>query len=211
MAGFWRMSPRHLLPQCCLFGTFLLPRLWLMYSSQYSGNPLAQCFNLGLGRNVRSWIYMGPPLGWDCHLAESVVHLIPYSTSKSSFVKNYILIVMVNVDVIWAPDQIRQISGCTCAGNAGNVFPATDFKGNRQLAIPTCITARASRTCRDACIANPRQEKRTRYSRRMRNPQFYVSDKRPRARSGNINVHHKLHKIASSKRKLGCASAMHLF
>ena len=29
--------------------------------------------------------------------------------------------------------------------------PATDFKGNRYLAIPACITARASRTCRDAC------------------------------------------------------------
>ena len=28
---------------------------------------------------------------------------------------------------------------------------STDFKGNRQLAIPACITARASRTCRDAC------------------------------------------------------------
>ena len=29
-----------------------------------------------------------------------------------------------------------------CAGNAGNVFPATDFKWNRQLAIPACIKAR---------------------------------------------------------------------
>ena len=47
--------------------------------------------------------------------------------------------------------QICKIAGCACAGNAGNVFPATDFKENRWLAIPTCITARASRTCRDAC------------------------------------------------------------
>ena len=31
-------------------------------------------------------------------------------------------------------------------------FPrAADFKGNRQLAILACITARVSRTCRDAC------------------------------------------------------------
>ena len=44
--------------------------------------------------------------------------------------------------VAWASYQIRQIAGCTCAGNAGNVFPATDFKGNRQLTIPACITAR---------------------------------------------------------------------
>ena len=52
---------------------------------------------------------------------------------------------------LWASYQIRKIAGCACAGNAGNVFPATDFKENRWLAIPTCITARASRTCRDAC------------------------------------------------------------
>ena len=51
----------------------------------------------------------------------------------------------------WASYQIRTIVGCARAGNAGNVFPATDFRGNRQLAIPACITARASRTCRDAC------------------------------------------------------------
>ena len=31
--------------------------------------------------------------------------------------------------------QIYKIVGCACAGNAWNVFPATDFKGNRELAI----------------------------------------------------------------------------
>ena len=39
------------------------------------------------------------------------------------------------VDVVgiesWASYLIRKIAGCACAGNAGNVFPATDFKGNR--------------------------------------------------------------------------------
>ena len=44
-----------------------------------------------------------------------------------------------------------KIAGCACAENAGNVFPDTEFKGNRWLAIPTCITARAWRTCLDAC------------------------------------------------------------
>ena len=34
---------------------------------------------------------------------------------------------------------------CACAGNAGNVSPTT------VLAIPTCITARAIRTYRNAC------------------------------------------------------------
>ena len=33
-----------------------------------------------------------------------------------------------------------------CPGNAGNVFPATDFKEDRLLAISECITARASPT-----------------------------------------------------------------
>ena len=27
--------------------------------------------------------------------------------------------------------QICKIAGCACAGNAGNVFPAIDLKGNR--------------------------------------------------------------------------------
>ena len=36
-------------------------------------------------------------------------------------------------------------------GMPGTFSPAADFKGNRKLAIPTCITARAWRTCRDAC------------------------------------------------------------
>ena len=48
--------------------------------------------------------------------------------------------------VTLASYQIRKIAGSTCAGNAGNVFPTTDFKGNRGLAIRACITARASRT-----------------------------------------------------------------
>ena len=38
----------------------------------------------------------------------------------------------------WAYYQICKIASCACAGNAGNVFPATDFKGNRLLAIPVC-------------------------------------------------------------------------
>ena len=46
----------------------------------------------------------------------------------------------------WASYQIRKLVGCACAGNAWNIFPAT-----AGLAIPTCITARACRTCHDAC------------------------------------------------------------
>ena len=36
------------------------------------------------------------------------------------------------IDIIqWASYQVRKIAGCACAGNAGNVFPAIDVKGNR--------------------------------------------------------------------------------
>ena len=31
----------------------------------------------------------------------------------------------------WIPYQIRKIAGCACAGNAGNIFSATDFKWSR--------------------------------------------------------------------------------
>ena len=49
----------------------------------------------------------------------------------------------VGIWVSRAPYQIRKFAGCACAGN---VFPATYFNGNRELAILACITARASRT-----------------------------------------------------------------
>ena len=43
----------------------------------------------------------------------------------------------------WASYQIRKITGCACAWNAGNVFPATDFEWNRLLAmwhVPWCMS-----------------------------------------------------------------------
>ena len=38
---------------------------------------------------------------------------------------------LCNFMLQWASYQIRKIASCACAGNVGNVFPATDFKGNR--------------------------------------------------------------------------------
>ena len=59
------------------------------------------------------------------------------------------------------------------------------FPHHRRWAIPTCITARASRTCRDRQLSVSFEigggGKRSRHSRRMRNLQFYVSGKRPMA------------------------------
>ena len=45
----------------------------------------------------------------------------------------------VKLQVAHAPGMSRTFS------------PAAEFKGNRELAIPTCITARASSPCRDVC------------------------------------------------------------
>ena len=48
------------------------------------------------------------------------------------------------------------------------------------LVTPACMAARAWRHVMHVGIANPRwQGKRSRHSRRMRKPQFYVSGKRP--------------------------------
>ena len=68
------------------------------------------------------------------------------------------------------------------------------------LEIPTCIRARAWRTCRDAC---PRsltsgflrirwRRKRSRYSRCMRNPQFCLSGKRPMYFDTNYSVSRRM-------------------
>ena len=57
--------------------------------------------------------------------------------------------------VSWTPCQIRKIAGCACAGNAGNVFPATNFKRHPLIT--------------DSAM----------HSRCMRNPQFYASSKKP--------------------------------
>ena len=80
----------------------------------------------------------------------------------------------------WASYQIHKIAGCACAGNAGNVFPAAEFNGNRELAIPACITARASRACRDAwdCFATVAGKTFPAFPAHA-HPHFYVFGKRP--------------------------------
>ena len=64
---------------------------------------------------------------------------------------------------IWASCQIRKIGGYACAGNAGNVFPPP------RIGDPNMQRFLWSRW----------QGKSSRHSRRMRNPQYYVSSKRP--------------------------------
>ena len=66
-------------------------------------------------------------------------------------------------------------------GMPGTFSSAADFDRNRYLAIPTCITARAWRTCRDAC----RDRLPAVTGKKLRafpahvHPQFCVSGKRP--------------------------------
>ena len=107
--------------------------------------------------------------------------------------------------IAWASYQICKTVGCACTGNVGNNFlykipvprrpcPAGNsmrFLRHCGLAIPTCITERARRTCRDTLpgsltsgfLWSRWRRKRSRHSGCMRNPQFYVSGKRPVGRS----------------------------
>ena len=105
------------------------------------------CFVPGVSPFGRKWTVSG----WftETHLTgEQSAHCLPDSDlSTSSWWHR------LGGDQLrtWASYQIRKIAGCACVGNAGSVLPATNFKGNRYLAIPACIIARASSTCRDAC------------------------------------------------------------
>ena len=107
---------------------------------------------------------------------------------------------------VWAFYRIRKIAGCACTENAGNIFPAIDFKGDRSLAIPACITVHVWRTCRDACRIADLQwlGERSRHSQRMRNPQFYVSGKRPIAVPYNTILHTTQWKLKCSLGDLIC-------
>ena len=79
-------------------------------------------------------------------------------------------------------------------GMPGTFPSAADFKGNRYLAIPACITARAWRTCRDACRDRlPAVTGKTFPAFPARaHPQFCVSGKRPILRR-----HHAVKLLAS--------------
>ena len=60
--------------------------------------------------------------------------------------------VCISITISWASYQIRKIAGWACAWNVGDVFPATDFKGNRS---PSRYV-RYARAAMHVGIANPR-------------------------------------------------------
>ena len=88
-------------------------------------------------------------------------------------------------------DQIRETAGCACAGNAGNVFPATDFKRKPLVNDPgvhhvTCVTHVS--WCMSESITHSGVEN-VPVSWGIRNPQFFESDKRSLRRNKNcLNV-----------------------
>ena len=81
----------------------------------------------------------------------------------------------------WASCQIRKIVGCACAGNAGNVFPAT-WVSDPDMHHGMCVTRVPwwmPRSLTSGFLWRWWWGKLSRHSRCMCNPQFYVSGKRP--------------------------------
>ena len=79
--------------------------------------------------------------------------------------------------------RFDRIVGCACAGNAGIVFPPPRVSdpemhhGTYVTHVPWCISGLLT----SGFLWSRWRGKRSRHSRRMRNPQFYVSGKRPMA------------------------------
>ena len=80
----------------------------------------------------------------------------------------------------WTSYQICKVAGCACTGNTGNVFPPPRVsdpgmhRGTCVKHVPWCMPWSVA-----ICYFWSRlREKRSRHSRRMRLPQFFVSGKR---------------------------------
>ena len=103
---------------------------------------------------------------------------------------NYVIVIVIAF-FPWAPCWIRRIAECACAGNVGNVFRAPRFS-DPDMHHHTCVTRVPwcmPRSLTSGFLWSPWRGKRPRHSRRMRNTQFYVSDKRPMA-GGIVNLYH---------------------
>ena len=74
-----------------------------------------------------------------------------------------------------------KMQGCACAGNAGNDFLPSQVSdpdmhhGTCVTYVPWCVPESLT----SGFLWSQWQGKRSRHSRRMRNPQFYISVKRP--------------------------------
>ena len=125
------------------------------------------------------WYHCDIQLCSNCYLLTSILTLISAAKCTLSFFFKP-----------WASYQISKIVCCVCAGNAGNVFPATDVTGNTLLAI--------SAWCMSGLLTSGGVKKRSRHSRRMRNPQFYLSGKRPMVESRYNTAFHLIHLLQTT-------------
>ena len=129
-------------------------------------------------------------------------------------------------DMVWASYQIRKIGGCACAGNAGNVFSRHRFQRKPLVSDPgmhqgMCVTHVP--WCMPGSLTSGGQGKRSRHSRRMRNPQFYITRVAPwgpdrrkwlisEVRGGIWTPHSPvLIKISADKRPLNQLTVKNLF
>ena len=79
----------------------------------------------------------------------------------------------VEKSLAWASCHIRKIAGCACAGNAGNVNDPDMHPDTCVTHTPWCMLGSLTSNFGWGQL----QEKRSRHSRSMHNPQFNVSDK----------------------------------
>ena len=96
--------------------------------------------------------------------------------------------------ISWASCLVRKISGCACIGNAGNVLRVSDpdmHHGTCVTHVPWCMPGSLT----GGFLWSRWLGKRSRLSRCMRNPQFYVSGKR------TIHITIRVHRPEYSHRR----------
>ena len=124
--------------------------------------------------------------------------LQPEMLPISYFVRNHHLSFQNNIwkcRLQWASCQIRKIASCVCPGNAGT-FSSPPRVSNPDMHHGTCVThvlwcMPGSLIITSGFNWSQWRGKRYRHSRRMRNPQFYVSGKKSMCRplcSGIFNM-----------------------
>ena len=108
----------------------------------------------------------------------------------------------------WASYQIRKIVGCAYAGNAGNVSPPPKVSdpdmhhGTCVTHVPWCMT----RSLTSGFLWSWWRRKCFRHSRRMCNPQFYVSGKKPWSHYELITVPSKTDHICYGPLNMICCN-----
>ena len=137
---------------------------------------LCRCSN----GNIEYWFlpYDGKVTSW-LHLCDLEYWAPPAKCpdDPSSPMRNPGAIIGTQCLYSWASCQIRNIAGCACAGNAGNVFPATAVTdpdmhhGTCVTHVPWCMP----RSLTSDFLWSRWRGKRSLHSWRVRNPLFCVS------------------------------------